>query len=179
MMVERFWALVTADVAAALDGRERAELLEVGPGSGSLAVWIARRLPGARLTGIDISASMVARANDRAARAGVAGRVRFDTGDATALPFPHASFDVVVSTSSVHHWADAPRGFAEIRRVLRPGGRALVYDLPDGITRFHGGARPLAEVAAKGGWPGAVPQRVPWPWRFLSVFRRLELVRPE
>ncbi len=179
MMVEGFWKLVTADVAAALDGLDGAELLEVGPGSGSLAVWIARRLPGTRLTGIDISAAMVARANERAAREGVAARVRFETGDATALAFPDASFDVVVSTLSVHHWAAAPRGFAEIRRVLRPGGRALVYDLRDGITRFHGGARPLAEVAAKGGWPGAVSERVPWPWGFLSLFRRLELVRPE
>ncbi len=179
MMVEGFWALVTADVATALDGRGAGEVLEVGPGSGGLAVWIARRMPTVSLTGIDISPSMVARANDRAARAGVAGRVRFEAGDATAMPYPDGSFDVVVSTSSVHHWADAPRGFAEIRRVLRPGGRAIVYDLRDGITRFHGGARPLAEVAAKGGWPGAVAERVPWPWGFLSLFRRLELIRPE
>ncbi len=179
MMVEGFWALVTTDMTARLRGRPSAEILEVGPGSGGLATWMSRHLPEVRLTGIDISPSMVARATERVTRAGLAERVRFEAGDVAALPFPDASFDVVLSTLSVHHWADAPRGFAEIRRVLRPGGHALVYDLPRGITRFHGGARPLAEVAARGGWPGAVAERVPWPWRFLSVYRRLDLVRPE
>jgi SAM-dependent methyltransferase len=67
----------------------------------------------------------------------VADRVTFQVGDVAALPFPDASFDVVVSTLSLHHWRDPARGLAEIYRVLRPGAVALVYDVADWLTRLE------------------------------------------
>ena len=56
------------------------------------------------------------------------GRLRFVVGDAADLPFEAETFDVVVSTLSLHHWAEPAASLAEIRRALRPGGFALLYD---------------------------------------------------
>lgn len=72
---------------------------------------------------------MIERAVERARGAGYGDRVRFVLADATLLPLADRSFDVVVSTLSLHHWADPAGVFAELGRVLRPGGVALIYDL--------------------------------------------------
>lgn len=63
------------------------------------------------------------------------------------MPFPDASFDLVVSSLSAHHWPDSAAGFAEIRRVLRPGGHALVYDLPAGWAHAETGSAGLAAAS--------------------------------
>jgi SAM-dependent methyltransferase len=104
-------------------------VLEVGSGPGELALEIARRLPGGEVVGIDLAEAMTDRAVERARAEGLDGRVRFVLADAAALPLADGSFDVAVSTLSLHHWADPAVVFAEIGRVLRPGGVALIYDL--------------------------------------------------
>lgn len=104
-------------------------VLELGSGPGEVTVEIARHLPGADVVGVDLASTMVERATGRALEAGIEGRVRFILGDAAALPIGDASVDVVVSTLSLHHWADPATVFAEIGRVLRAGGVALVYDV--------------------------------------------------
>jgi SAM-dependent methyltransferase len=128
------------EAAAAVAGIADPRVLEVGPGPGEVAVRLEARVPGLQLTGLDIDPSMVALAEARAARAGVSDRVRYLTGDVAAMPLEDASFDLVLSSFSAHHWPDGPAGFSEIRRVLRPGGRALVYDLPDGWGHLETGA---------------------------------------
>ncbi|MGH2451138.1 MAG: class I SAM-dependent methyltransferase, partial [Candidatus Limnocylindria bacterium] len=65
----------------------------------------------------------------RARRAGVAGRAASVLATAEALPFADGSFDRIVSGFTVRNVGDLPRAFAEIRRVLRPGGRAVVLEL--------------------------------------------------
>jgi SAM-dependent methyltransferase len=107
------------------DGRGP-EILDLGCGPGDLAEMLAVRLPRARIVGLDLSTSMIELARSKDARG---GRLRFEVGDASSLPFETGSFDFVVSTLSLHHWADPAAGFAEISRVLRPGGMAAVYDL--------------------------------------------------
>ena len=104
------------------------DVLDVGSGPGTLAVALAARLPAARVVGIDVTRSMVDAARRAAALSELVDRVTFVHGDASAMPFPAESFDLVVSTLSLHHWREPVGVFAEIRRTLRPGATALLYD---------------------------------------------------
>ncbi len=108
---------------------EISAVLEIGSGPGELALEVARRLPGAEVVGIDLAVAMIQRAVERAHAEGLGEHVRFVLADAAALPVADGTFDVTVSTLSLHHWADPATVFAEIARVLRPGGAALIYDL--------------------------------------------------
>jgi ubiquinone/menaquinone biosynthesis C-methylase UbiE len=102
-------------------------VLDVGCGTGTLAIRAARA--GGRVTGLDADHAILARAREKTARAGL--DIAFDEAMSTALPYPDASFDVVLSTLFFHHLPDdAKRATAaEIARVLRPGGRLVVGDL--------------------------------------------------
>lgn len=117
-------------------------VLDVGCGTGTLAI-VAKRRVGASggVYGIDPSPEMIARAMAKARRAGV--EVDFRTGVVEALQFPDARFDVVLSTLMMHHLPRAARESCarEMRRVLEPGGRALVVDFgarPSGTKSFIG-----------------------------------------
>lgn len=128
---------VTASPAPAAKS-EISAVLEIGSGPGELALEIARRLPGGEVVGVDLAEAMVDGASARARAEGLDRRVRFELADAAALPLAERSFDIVVSTLSLHHWADPSTVFAEIGRVLRPGGFALIYDLrPFAYTRHE------------------------------------------
>ncbi len=101
-------------------------ILDVGCGTGYLLGRLAARAPQAEvLAGIDAAPAMIEVA------AGVAAddRLRFAVGAAERLPWPAASFDLVVSTTSFDHWADQRAGLAECARVLAPGGCLVLADL--------------------------------------------------
>lgn len=103
-------------------------ILDVGCGTGSLAVQIARAIPGARVTGLDPDPKALARARRKAAEAGV--EVTFEEGFGDALPFADGAFDRVVSSFMFHHLDDpVKRGMLrEVRRVLAPGGELHLVD---------------------------------------------------
>ncbi len=102
-------------------------LVDVGCGPGAAVREAARR--GAAATGIDPSAVSLVLARRIAARANQgSGSVLFRQGRAEALPLPDASATVVWSLSSVHHWQNPAAGFAEIYRVLAPGGRLVIAE---------------------------------------------------
>ena len=130
---ERLYRRVAEDAALELTSRRRIRgtVVDVGCGPGDLVVAISRRLREARIVGIDLSPSMLLWAGRHAT---TDGRVKFIVGDAAELPFDDGSVDMVVSTLSLHHWAEPADAFAEIARVLKPGGVALVYDL--GLLTF-------------------------------------------
>jgi ubiquinone/menaquinone biosynthesis C-methylase UbiE len=93
-------------------------LLDVCCGTGVVTGAAARR--GADVTGMDFSVAMLDQARRRHAQ------LRFDEGDAEALPYADGSFDAVVSNFGIHHIAHSDRAMAEARRVLRPGGRLAI-----------------------------------------------------
>jgi SAM-dependent methyltransferase len=167
---------IAADIAAVAPAGAR--VLEVGCGPGHLSLRLARQ-HGLDVTGLDLDPAMIERAQANADRAGDGDgrRPSFQVGDVAALSFADGSFDLVVSTFSMHHWADPAAGLAEIGRVLSPGGQALIWDFRPGRHPFH--AHPLPDpVAHTQGSPlrvvGATPWR--WPWR-LALAQRIELVR--
>jgi ubiquinone/menaquinone biosynthesis C-methylase UbiE len=99
--------------------------LDVGCGNGLAAVNLAKRRPGVRVVGVDLSDAMIELANQRGR--GVPN-VRFEVADAMALPFSDASFDLCVSIASVKHWPDQQKGVNELHRVLKRGGSAFVLE---------------------------------------------------
>jgi len=103
-------------------------VLDLACGTGTLALEVLQRAPGARVTGVDGDPKILERARTKAERAGA--EVAFDEGLSTELPYADATFDVVLSTLFFHHLSDeAKRSSAdEIHRVLRPAGRVVVAD---------------------------------------------------
>jgi SAM-dependent methyltransferase len=134
-------------------------LLDVGFGGG-LALELAHRRGVRRLAGVDPSEAAVARLRERPGRLAGPG-LSVEIGTVETLPFPEDAFDAVVSTNTVYFWPDLAPAFAELRRVLRPGGRlALGFSSAsklrsfDAITRhgftLHEGAAVAAAAAAAG-----------------------------
>ncbi|WP_233148080.1 class I SAM-dependent methyltransferase [Mycobacterium sp. IS-836] len=121
--MERFRALA-ARVRELLP--QGGDMLEVAPGPGYFAVEMAK---GAayRVTGLDISRTMVELARKNAAEAGV--EVDFRHGNASAMPFPDESFDLLTCSAAFKNFSEPHHALQEMYRVLRPGGMALVVDL--------------------------------------------------
>jgi SAM-dependent methyltransferase len=123
-------------------------ILDVGTGPGRLVVKLAEAAPAAVVIGVDVVPEMVVRARALGGRFGLSDRVSFEEGDVMALSFQDASFDLVVSTLSMHHWPDAAQGLAEIHRVLKPGGSARIYDVADWVRRIERRGPALADLVA-------------------------------
>jgi SAM-dependent methyltransferase len=143
---------IAADVAAVAPAG--AQVLEVGCGPGHLSMRLARQ-HGLDVTGLDLDPAMIARARANAHRPGNSDQRRpsFLVGDVAALAFPNRSFDLVVSTLSMHHWADPTAGLAEIGRVLRPQCPSAHLGLP--TRRPAPSVRPTPRAPARSGRPRA------------------------
>lgn len=118
---------MTIELAGIVEG---ARVLDVGCGTGTLTIAATRRAGSTgEVHGIDPSAEMIGVAREKAAKVGV--DAQFQTAVIEKLPFPDGHFDLVLSSLMLHHLpADVKRaGFAELRRVLKPGGRFLAVDI--------------------------------------------------
>lgn len=105
------------------------EAVDIGCGPGHLIFDLARQMPDLQLTGVDISDEVLEQAEACAAQSGFGERVCFKKGSAQALPFPDRSFDLVISTLSLHHWSEPVAVLDEVARIVRPGGAFLIFDL--------------------------------------------------
>ncbi len=97
-------------------------VLDAGCGTGNFALKLARR--GCRVTGVDISPGMLARAREHARAAGL--QIRLVRADIRRLPLPDACYDTVYSMTAVEFIPELDVAHAELMRVLRPGGRLLI-----------------------------------------------------
>lgn len=139
-------------------------VLDLGAGAG-LDAFVARRIVGeaGRVLGVDFTPEMVEKARANAAKLGYEN-VRFEHGDIEELPFADGSVDVVISNCVLNLVPDKRRAFAEMRRVLRPGGHFCVSDV---VSRgdLPASVRTSAELYA-GCVAGAIDQE-----RYLAMLR--------
>ncbi|MEO8999910.1 MAG: class I SAM-dependent methyltransferase [Rhodanobacter sp.] len=146
------------------------EVLDVGCGRGLLLLEAARQLPQGRATGLDLwstrdqsgNAAEVTRRN--AALAGVTDRVQIDTGDMRQMPYPDATFDVIISSLAIHNLpttADREQAVREIARVLKPGGRIALLDFRCTGTYVRT-LRASGLGNARRSWPNFM--MFPWVW---------------
>lgn len=133
--VDRRWRRALVEAAAAAPGER---VLDVATGTADVALEFVRRARDVRVTGLDPSHGMLEVAREKCARAHAP--VTLVEGDAMALPFPDASFDVVTIAFGLRNLPDFAGGIREMARVLRPGGRLVILEFfpPGGTLRLAG-----------------------------------------
>jgi ubiquinone/menaquinone biosynthesis C-methylase UbiE len=129
-------------------------VLDIGCGPGLLAEEIAALVgPNGRVYGIDRSTSMIELSQERVADQPHAAWLEFQVADAGRLPFPSAAFDAAVCTQVYEYVVELDAALAELRRVLAPGGRAVILDTDwDSIVWHSGDPDRMARVLAA--WMG-------------------------
>ena len=133
--VDRLWRRRMVGVVAA---GTPAAILDVAAGTGDVAVALARRLPAARITGIDLSGEMLAVGRGKVARRGLCDRIELVQGDAEQLSFPDGTFDAVTIGFGIRNFGSIEAGLAEAFRVLRPGGRLCILEFSTPRGRCFG-----------------------------------------
>lgn len=123
--VDRLWRRRTvAVVRRDAPGR----IVDIATGTGDLAIALARALPGARITGVDLSPEMLAVARRKVEARGLGERIRLEEGDAEHLALPSAEADAVSVAFGVRNFDDPLKGLRELHRLLRPGGRIVILE---------------------------------------------------
>jgi ubiquinone/menaquinone biosynthesis C-methylase UbiE len=119
-------------------------LLDIGTGTARLLIKIAAvpELKALRLIGVDYYDDMLSEARRALRENSLEGVIELRLADAHNLPFPNDFADYVISRSTIHHWADPPRAFREIARVLKPEGVAIIHDMrrdptPEALDKFN------------------------------------------
>jgi SAM-dependent methyltransferase len=126
---------VTAWVHDLAAGRPAGRILDLGSGTGTGALALADRFPGAEVIAVDLSAEFLARLAGKARQLGLADRVRTVQADLDAAWPAIGPVDLVWASNSVHHTADPDRVLTEVFGALRPGGRLALAEM-DALPRF-------------------------------------------
>jgi len=105
-------------------------ILDVACGTGDSTISIARAAAeGTKVTGADISEGMMALVMEKAGKAGVKDRIDLQVADGEALPYEDGTFDRVTCAFGIRNFEHKEKGLAEFRRVLKPGGKAVILEL--------------------------------------------------
>ena len=121
-------------------------IVDLATGTGDLAIAMARKIPRASITGLDLSDGMVSIGQRKVAEAGLSGRIRLLTGDCLAMPFQDTSADAVTVAYGVRNFEHLDRGYAEMFRILKPGGLLCVVELSTPVNPF---VRPFYKLYTK------------------------------
>lgn len=124
--IDRSWRRKAVRLVAAENPHR---ILDVATGTGDFAITLAHAVPGATVTGIDLSEQMLAIGKKKVEKAGLASRVTLEKGDCLSLPFGDNTFDAITVAFGVRNFESLARGYAEMARVLRPGGVLCILEL--------------------------------------------------
>jgi ubiquinone/menaquinone biosynthesis C-methylase UbiE len=141
-------------------------VLDVGTGPGCLPIAIAKKAPRITVVGIDSSKAMVRIAQTNAEREGLSDRVRFVKCDGNRLSFEDDSYDLVISTGSLHAWKNPVLVINECFRVLRPGCEAWLLDpaqiiTPEALHLLGGSLKAVDRLAT---WWGSFTSKLTPPY---------------
>lgn len=142
--IDRLWR---AKAVGLLRKSAPRDVLDVATGTGDLAILLARRIPDARITGVDLSSGMIAIGRNKILKAGLDDRITLSEADCLALPFADNSFDCITVAYGVRNFADILAGYREMHRVLRPGGTICVIELSTPVNPL---IRPLYRLYTRG-----------------------------
>jgi demethylmenaquinone methyltransferase/2-methoxy-6-polyprenyl-1,4-benzoquinol methylase len=113
-------------------------ILDVASGTADMAIMAAKRLKPQKITGIDISAEMLALGRKKVEKEGLTNVIALQTGDSETINFPSHSFDAIMVAFGVRNFENLEAGLQEMLRVLKPGGRLVVLEFSkpsNGIAR--------------------------------------------
>jgi len=136
-MMNRGHAGIAAWGFTHLSFRGDEDVLDCGCGGGANLAQLLRLLPEGRVTGLDYSPISVEKAREVNRAAIDAGRCTVVQRNVLELPFESSSFDVVTAFETVYFWPELVRCFAEIHRVLKPGGVFMITNEATGRTKSH------------------------------------------
>ena len=113
---------------------EEGEILDIGCGGGANLSRLMQRSPRAKVTGVDYSEVSVAKSRKVNANAIGEGRCKVLQASVAALPFEDGSFSMATAFETIYFWPDIEKSFAEVRRILKDGGKFLIVNEEDGLS---------------------------------------------
>lgn len=142
--LDRGWRRKAVGMVAATAPRH---IVDIATGTGDFAIALARAIPGATVTGLDLSQGMIDVGRRKIDAAGLASRVSLETGDCLASPLPEGTADAVTVAFGVRNFADLAAGYRAMLRMLRPGGMLCVVELSVPESRL---VRPFYNLYTRG-----------------------------
>lgn len=130
--IDLYWrrrAIREVGAAAAIrEASATPAILDVATGTADMAIMMTRHLPGAHVTGVDISPGMLEIGRQKIARQELQARIHLQTGDSESLQFSDEQFDAITVAFGVRNFEHLEKGLTEMLRVLKPGGRLVVLE---------------------------------------------------
>ena len=127
-------------MATLLPNREGLRLLDVATGTADQILMLMDAAPQVtQATGVDMAEKMLEKGREKISARGMEKQIQLKTGDAIAIPEPDAAYDVCTISFGIRNVVDVVQGLREMRRVLRPGGRAMVLEFSQPEVRWFRG----------------------------------------
>jgi len=132
MVIGGYYRMVADEIVSHI---RQGSMLDLGTGPGYLPIEIVKRAPEIHLTGVDLSRKLINMARVNAHKAGFSSQLSFEVGNSSRLHFDDAVFDIVISTGMLHSLRKPVNVLIEIKRVLKPGAQAWIYD-PANVIQY-------------------------------------------